>query len=202
VEVREKRLHPTDIGFLVNDLLVDHFPEVVDLGFTAQMEEELDQIAEGNKEWVPVLEDFYGPFSKSLQKAELLMPKVSMEPEPTGENCPVCGRPLIVKRGRFGKFISCSGFPECKFTKPWLNKIGVACPKDGGDIVERKTRRGRFFYGCSNYPNCDFASWSRPVAQRCPKDGGLMVVAGKDRVKCTVCETVYDIEALQEPAPA
>ncbi len=202
VEVREKRLHPTDIGFIVNDLLVEHFPEVVDLGFTAQMEEELDQIADGDKEWVPVLADFYGPFAQSLKKAESEMPKVEMEAEQTGEMCPTCGRPLIVKRGRFGKFISCSGFPECKFTKPWLNKIGVPCPKDGGDIVERKTRRGRFFFGCANYPSCDFASWNRPVIQRCPKDGGLMVMAGKAKVKCTVCETVYDTDSLAEPATA
>jgi len=202
VEARDKRLYPTDIGFIVNDLLVEHFPEVVDLGFTAQMEGELDQIAEGDKEWVPVLSDFYGPFSHSLKKAEQSMPKVEMEAEETGEMCPTCGRPLIIKRGRFGKFISCSGFPDCKFTKPWLNKIGVLCPKDGGEIVERKTRRGRFFFGCANYPNCDFASWNRPVTQRCPKDGGLMVIAGKDRVKCAVCETVYDLDALTEPTAA
>ncbi|MEP7198346.1 MAG: type I DNA topoisomerase [Chloroflexota bacterium] len=195
VENHEKRLHPTDVAFVVNDLLVTHFPEVVDLGFTAQMEGELDQIAEGEKEWVPVLQDFYGPFAKSLKKAERLMPNVTMEPEPTGELCPTCGRPLVMKRGRFGKFISCSGFPDCKFTKPLLKKIGVTCPKDGGEIVERKTKRGRFFFGCANYPACDFASWNRPVPQKCPKDGGLMVVAGKDKVKCTVCETVYDAEA-------
>jgi len=181
-----------------NDLLVEHFPEVVDLSFTAQMEEELDQIADGDKEWVPVLEDFYGPFAKSLKKAESLMPKISMEAEQTGEACPTCGRPLVVKRGRFGKFVACSGFPDCKFSKPLLHKIGVQCPKDGGDIVERKTKRGRFFYGCANYPNCDFASWNLPVAQKCPKDGGLMVVAGKDKVKFTVCETVYDAEAVGE----
>jgi DNA topoisomerase-1 len=202
IEVREKRLHPTDIGFVVNDLLVEHFPEVVDLGFTAQMEGELDQIAEGEKEWVPVLEDFYGPFAQSLKKAEQLMPNVTIEDEPTGENCPTCGRPLIIKRGRFGKFISCSGFPDCKFTKPLLKKIGVHCPKDGGEVVERKTRRGRFFFGCANYPACDFASWNRPVPQKCPKDGGLMVVAGKGKVKCTVCETVYEESAETESEPA
>ena len=201
VELLEKRLHPTEVAYIVNDLLVEHFPEVVDLGFTAQLEEELDQIAEGEKEWVPVLEDFYGPFAKSLKKAERLMPKVAMEPEPTGEMCPDCGRPLVVKRGRFGKFISCSGFPECRYTKPLLKKIGVLCPKDGGEIVERKTRRGRFFYGCANYPDCDFASWNRPVPERCPKDQGLMVVAGRDRVKCTVCETVYDYAPEREGEP-
>ena len=201
VEVLEKRLHPTEVATIVNDLLIEHFPEVVDLGFTAQMEEELDQIAEGEKEWVPVLEDFYGPFAKSLKKAERLMPKVSMEPEPTGELCPDCGRPLVIKRGRFGKFISCSGFPDCRYTKPLLKKIGVLCPKDGGEIVERKTKRGRFFYGCANYPECDFATWNRPVPERCPKDNGLMVFAGKDRVKCTVCESVYDYAPEQQPEP-
>jgi len=202
VELREKRLHPTDIGFVVNDLLVEHFPEVVDLGFTAQMEGELDQIAEGEKEWVPVLQDFYGPFALSLEKAVELMPKVTLEDEPTGENCPTCGRPLIIKRGRFGKFISCSGFPDCKFTKPLLKKIGVICPKDGGDVVERKTRRGRFFFGCANYPACDFAVWNRPVPQKCPKDGGLMVVAGKGKLKCIVCDTVYEESPEPEFEPA
>ncbi len=200
VESRDKRLHPTEVAFIVNDLLVEHFPEVVDLGFTAQLEEELDQIAEGEKEWVPVLEDFYHPFSKSLKKAERLMPKVSIEPEPTGELCERCGRPMVIKRGRFGKFISCSGFPECKNSKPLLKKISVPCPKDGGEIIERKTKRGRYFYGCSNYPECDFASWNRPVRERCPKDQGLMVVAGKDKVKCTVCETVYDALPEMEAA--
>ncbi|MBI3732300.1 MAG: type I DNA topoisomerase, partial [Chloroflexi bacterium] len=114
VEQAEKRLRPTEIGRVVNDLLVEHFPEVVDLGFTAQMESELDQIAEGEKDWVPVLHDFYGPFSKSLKKAERLMPNLSVDAEPTGELCEVCGRPMVIKRGRFGRFISCSGFPECK----------------------------------------------------------------------------------------
>ncbi len=201
VEVEEKRLHPTEVAYIVNDLLVEHFPEVVDLGFTAQLEEELDQIAEGEKEWVPVLRDFYGPFANSLKKAERLMPKVSMEPEPTGEMCPVCGRPLVIKRGRFGKFVSCSGFPECRYTKPLLKKIGVICPKDGGEIVERKTKRGRYFYGCANYPNCDFATWNRPVPERCPKDQGLMVIAGRDRVKCTVCDSVYDYTPEREVEP-
>ncbi len=201
VEAIDKRLHPTEVAYVVNDLLVEHFPEVVDLGFTAQLEGELDQIAEGEKEWVPVLEDFYGPFAKSLKKAERMMPNVSLEPQPTGELCPDCGRPLVIKRGRFGKFISCSGFPDCRFTKPLLKKIGVLCPKDSGEIVERKTRRGRFFYGCANYPNCDFASWNRPVRARCPKDNGLMVVAGKDKVKCIVCETVYADTPEQEAEP-
>jgi DNA topoisomerase-1 len=193
VEVKEKRLHPTEIGFVVNDLLVAHFPEVVDLGFTAQMEEELDEIADGTKEWTPVLRDFYTPFSQSLQKAEALMPNVKVEDEPTGEVCELCGSPLVVKRGRFGKFISCSNYPTCKRkATPFLIKIGVACPKDGGALLERKTKRGRIFYGCANYPHCDFTSWNRPVAQRCPKDGALMVVASKGKVKCTVCETIYE----------
>jgi DNA topoisomerase-1 len=196
VETKEKRLHPTEIGFVVNDLLVAHFPEVVDLGFTAQMEEELDEIADGTKEWVPVLHDFYTPFAQSLKKAETMMPNVKVEDEPTGEVCELCGLPLVVKRGRFGKFISCSNYPTCKRkATPFLIKVGVDCPKDSGALLERKTRRGRLFYGCANYPNCDFTSWNRPVAQKCPQDGGLMVIASKGKVKCTVCETIYEQES-------
>jgi DNA topoisomerase-1 len=189
VRREEKRLFPTEIGILVNDLLVVHFPEIVDLGFTARMEEELDEIASGEREWVPVLHEFYGPFSQSLKAAEAEMPQMNTGPEFVGRDCPQCGRPLVYRYSRYGKFIGCSGFSskenQCRFTEQILEKIGVACPKDGGDIVERKSRKGRIFYGCINYPNCDWTSWKKPIKEKCPTCGSLMVIANKTTAACT-----------------
>ena len=182
-----KRLAPTEIGEVVNELLVDHFPEIVDLGFTARMEEELDEIAEGTRGWAEVIRDFYGPFAADLRKAERLMPEMKAEPEVIDRACPTCGKPLVIRHGRYGKFIGCSDFPECRYTEPWLERIGVRCPKDGGELVERKTRKGRVFYGCANYPACEFTSWKRPLPQPCPQCGGLLVVENRDHALCTVC---------------
>jgi DNA topoisomerase-1 len=187
----EKRLVPTDVGIQVNDLIVQYFPEIVDLQFTARMEEDLDMIAEGQAEWVEVMHEFYKPFALDIQKAQAEMPVVKSGPEPIGRACPDCGRELVIRYGRFGKFISCSGFPECRYTEPWLEKIGIACPKDGGELVERKTRKGRTFFGCINYPNCDFTSWKRPLKQPCPKCGGLLVVASKREAQCTNCSESF-----------
>jgi DNA topoisomerase I len=190
--VREdKRLVPTETGFLVNDLMVQYFPEIVDYNFTARMEEDLDKIADGEAEWVRVMAEFYGPFSKKVEKAQEDMPVVKSGPEPIGRNCPECGRELVIRYGRFGKFISCSGFPECRYTEPWLEKIGVTCPKDGGDLVERKTRKGRTFFGCNNYPECDFTSWKRPIEQPCPNCQGLLVISNKREVQCIKCEETF-----------
>jgi DNA topoisomerase-1 len=198
--VREdKRLSPTETGFIVNDLLVAHFPDIVDLGFTAKMEAELDGIADGERDWVPVLRDFYGPFSVQLKTAESQMPVVNTGPEYVGRDCPDSGHPLLIRWGRYGKFIGCSDFPRCRYTEPWLEKIGVRCPKDGGDIVERKSRKGRVFYGCANYPTCDFTSWKRPLPQPCPNCGGLLVVANKQNAQCTVCEQTTPLDSLPEP---
>jgi DNA topoisomerase-1 len=192
----EKRLKPTDIGFTVNDLLVSHFPEIVDVNFTATMEAELDQIADGEREWAGVLREFWEPFARDLKAAEAEMPQVSTEPEKIGRDCPQTGHPLVIRHGRFGKFISCSGFPECRYTEPWLEKIGVKCPKCGGEIAERKTRKGRVFYGCANYPACDFTSWKRPLPQPCPDCGGLLVVINKTTAQCLACEHTFDQSAL------
>jgi DNA topoisomerase I len=196
----EKRLLPTETGILVNDLLVGHFPEIVDVNFTANMEEELDQIADGEREWTGVLREFWEPFARDLKAAEAEMPQVSTEPELVGRNCPQSGHPLIIRYSRYGKFIGCSGFPECRYVEPWLEKIGVKCPKDGGELAERKTRKGRVFYGCANYPACDFTSWKRPLPQPCPNCGGLLVVANKNYAQCTVCEQQVELSALQ-PQP-
>jgi DNA topoisomerase-1 len=186
-EKEQNRLVPTTLGTTITDLLTQFFADVMDLDFTARMEEELDQVSRGEREWVPMLREFYGPFQKALAAADADMPRVKLE-EKTDEVCDSCGRPMVIKPGRFGQFIACTGFPECKTTKPILKRTGVACPKCGGDVVERRSRgRGLPFYGCSRYPNCDFITRRRPVAVPCPECGGLMVVAGRDSAACTVC---------------
>jgi DNA topoisomerase-1 len=202
VERREKRLYPTELGFVVNDLLVKYFPDIIDVGFTARMEEHLDSIASGDEAWVPVLHDFWEAFRQDLARAEATMEQVQVDNTPTGEICDKCGSPMVIKHGRFGKFIACSNYPECKNTKPLLAKIGVACPQCGGDLVERRSRRGRTFYGCANYPQCDFSSWTRPVPTPCPHCGGLLVVAGKEVAKCTACGKVTPLDAAQEVTTA
>lgn len=192
VERVQRQLKPTELGEIVNDLLVNHFSEVVDIGFTASMEEELDEVAQGERAWDGLLHDFYGPFSQKLDRAEVEMPSVEIKPEPAGIDCEKCGRPMLIKRGRFGRFIACSGYPACRNAKPLTNPIGVSCPKCGGDIVERRTKRGRVFYGCTNYPNCDFAEWQRPVPEPCPVCGGLMVANEKKGPTCTKCGHVTE----------
>jgi len=203
VERRDRRLYPTEVGIVVNDLLVEYFPDYIDVGFTAQMEEDLDRVAGGEKEWVPVLHDFYGPFSETLTQAQEKMPTVEMGNEPTGELCPECGHPLIYKYGRYGKFIGCSNFPECRYSQPILVKTGVKCPECGGDLVEKRTRRGRTFYGCSNYKgddpdSCDFAVWKHPLKQPCLECGGLLTEARQGWAKCIACEEEFEIDSLPE----
>ena len=200
VERENKRLIPTETGVLVNDLLTEHFTDVIDVGFTARMEEDLDRIANGELPWVKVVREFYEPFSKQVSQAEKDIPEMNMGPELVGRACPECGHDLVIRWGRFGKFISCSNFPECRYTEPWLEKIGVKCPQDGGEIVERKTRKGRTFYGCANYPECDFTSWKRPLASPCPACGGLLVVADKRNAQCTVCEERFPLDEVSEEA--
>ena len=196
VERIDKRLNPTETGFLVNDLMVKYFPEIIDLKFTAHMEQDLDKIAAGSSGWVDVIQEFYTPFAVKVAKAQAEMPVTKTDPEPIGRACPECGKELVIRYGRYGKFISCSGFPACRHTEPCLEKIGVTCPKDGGDVVSRKTRKGRIFFGCNNYPNCDFTSWKRPLAQPCPKCGGLLVIANKREAQCTVCEETFLLENI------
>ncbi len=199
--VREnKRLSPTETGVLVNDLLVEHFPEIVDTAFTVKMEEDLDQVSSGDARWNAIIRDFYADFQPQLEKAQQEMPTTKAELEKVGRACPKCGHDLVIRWGRYGKFISCSNFPECRYTEPWLEKIGVKCPEDGGDIVLRKTRKGRIFYGCSNYPNCQFTSWKRPIAAPCPNCGGTLVVANKREVQCMKCSETFLLDKIEEPA--
>jgi DNA topoisomerase-1 len=197
VERDNKRLIPTETGFVVNDLLVEFFPDVLGVNFTAQMEEDLDQIAGGKREWREVLGEFYRSFEPKLKHAQEMMPETSMEPEKLDKPCPECGGDLIVKWGRFGKFISCVNYPTCKHTEPFLEKIGILCPKDSGDIVLRKSRKGRIFYGCSNYPECDFTSWKRPVNANCPSCGGLLAVKNKNEYQCLNCEETYLVGSIE-----
>ncbi len=196
VRRENRRLVPTEIGEVVNDLLVEHFPDIVDLGFTARMEEELDEIAEGQRGWVEVVREFYGPFERQLRAAEANMPEMKAEPETLDRLCPECGKPLVIRHGRYGKFIGCSNFPACRYTEPWLEKIGVRCPLDGGELVQRRTRRGRVFYGCANYPECGFTSWKRPLGRPCPHCGGLLVADGKDQARCLRCGAQVPMEQL------
>ena len=187
--VREgSRLVPTETGYLVNDLLVEHFPDIISVNFTARMESELDEIVDG-REWVPLMRDFYGRFSQDLEKADQAIPKMDLkkEPELVGRACPACGQPLVYRESKFGKFIGCSDFPKCRHTEQILHKIGVACPQDGGDLVQKRTRRGRVFYGCANYPDCDWTSWKRPLPQPCRLCGGLVVQVNRDTGECTKC---------------
>jgi DNA topoisomerase-1 len=160
----QRRFFPTEVGTLVNDLLVEHFPSIVDVQFTAGMEEDLDNIAEGKKEWAPVIAAFYGPFSKTLEAKEKELKKSDIKKDtPTDKACPVCGKPVVIKLGRFGKFYACSGFPECKHTENFVETINMKCPLcSEGDVVIKRTKRRRMFYGCSRYPDCTFASWKDP----------------------------------------
>lgn len=187
--VREdRRMSPTETGILVNDLLTEHFPDIVNVDFTAHMEEDLDAVASGGKSWVEVVREFYGPFSETLERAKEEMPDMNTGPEEIGRDCPECGHPLVIRWGRHGKFIGCSNFPDCRHTEPWLEKIGVTCPEDGGELVKRKTRRGRVFYGCANYPECEFSTWKRPLEAACPHCGGMLVEKNKRYAVCLSCE--------------
>ncbi|MBM3940854.1 MAG: DNA topoisomerase I, partial [SAR202 cluster bacterium] len=185
VDRERGRLKSTKLGQVVADQLMNHFPDIMNLDFTANMEERLDEVASGEMEWVPVLRDFYDPFEDALEKAQEAMPRVRVVEE-TDEICDQCGRPMVIRQGRFGPFVSCSGFPECRNAHPIMKKTNVQCPKCGGDLVERKAK-GRTFYGCSNYPECNFTVSSRPLEQACPECGGLLVAAGRGQARCTNC---------------
>ena len=185
VDQEQRRFVPTWLGETVNEVMNKHFPNIVDTGFTADMERKLDDVEDGKRSWIEFLSSFYGDFKVTMDKAEAEMDRVQKPLEEIDEICPDCGRNLVIRTGRFGRFISCSGFPECKYRRSVVNKTGAMCPICNGDLVERKTRqKKRVFYGCGNYPTCNFAIWERPVADLCPNCGGLMVVpkVGQDPV--------------------
>ena len=235
-----RALKPQELGFVVVDLMKEHFSDIVDVGFTARMEEELDEVASGERSWPPVVREFYEPLIKDVELADRDAPRVEEETDEvcekcgrrfikrwgrfgqflacsgypeckntrpldgeadaqaTDETCTECGSAMVIKRGRFGPFLACSRYPECKGSRPLLKKVGVACPKDGGEIVERKTRKGRIFYGCANYPACDFTSWKHPLPQPCPICGGLLVVANKQNAQCIQCQNFVALDELPE----
>ncbi len=197
VEQEQRRFLPTWLGETVNEVMNKHFPDIVDSGFTADMERKLDEVEEGRLLWTDFLHGFYGDFKVSMEKAETEMNRVQKPVEEMEELCPDCGRNLVIRTGRFGRFISCSGFPECRYRRSFMNKTGALCPQCHGDLVERKTKqKKRVFYGCSNYPTCNFALWERPVPDLCPRCGGLMVVprVGQD----PVCYAEYIATARTE----
>lgn len=240
VEREDKRLKPTELAFLVNDLLVEHFPKIVDYQFTAHLEEELDDIAEGTKQMLPVLKEFYEPFKQNLMDKEATLSKKDISEEATDEKCELCGKSMVIKFGRYGKFLACSGFPECKNAKPLAGtpeaegtneicdkcgkpmqikrgrfgtflgctgypeckniksmnkKTGVACPECGqGDIVEKRSKRGKTFYSCNRYPDCKFALWSKPTGEKCSKCDSLIVFGAKGTVRCSSKECDYQKE--------
>ncbi|RKY01654.1 DNA topoisomerase I, partial [Candidatus Poribacteria bacterium] len=169
--VKEKgRLVPTELGKLVNKLLIKSFPEIMDVKFTANMESKLDEIEEGRANWIDVLKEFYANFRRYLEAAPRAMSEAKKEMvEETDEVCKLCGRKMVIRWGRYGRFLACSAYPECKFTRPL--GIGVKCPKCGGELVERRSKKGKTFYGCENYPDCDYVVWDKPVDKPCPKCG-------------------------------
>lgn len=194
--ILEKRyFKPTELGILVNALLTEYFKDIINEKFTAQLEEELDEIAEGQLSWVDVVKRFYDNFSVILKKAEEEIEKIVIEDEVTDVICDKCGRNMVIKHGKYGKFLACPGYPECKNTKPLTDETTIKCPKcDVGNLVKRKSKTGRVFYGCSNYPNCDFVLWNEPVEEKCPKCGSLMVLKkGKkeNHIQCTNPECGY-----------
>lgn len=176
VKLAAKRFEPTELGEIVNALIVAFFPDIVDVAFTAAMEARLDEVEIGKEEWQKVIDQFYKPFEKKLTKAEDEMEKIQIKDEPAGFDCEVCGSPMVIKLGRFGKFYACSNFPECRHTKAITKEIGVTCPIcEKGQVIERKTKRNRIFYGCDRYPECDFTSWDIPVGRACPKSSDFLV---------------------------
>ena len=185
------RFVPTKLGRAVAGLLTEHFPDIMDVGFTARVEEQLDDIASGERQWGPTLKDFYTPFDESIERAMKEAKRVPRDQidEETDEVCEECERPMVIKSGRFGRFLSCSGFPECRASRPLLTRVGVECPECGSDLVERKQkgRGGRRFYGCSNYPACDFAVNQRPLPQPCPECSKLLLASGRANARCPAC---------------
>lgn len=194
VKKEKKSLIPSELGFLVTGLMEEYFKEIVDVRFTASMEDRLDEVETTGHEWKQIIRDFYGPFRKDLEKADAAIEKVVVEDKPTGEVCELCGKPMVFKAGRYGDFIACSGYPECRNTKPILKAIGVKCPKCGKDVIEKKSKRGKIFYGCSGYPECDMSYWNKPVNKACPKCGSLLtekITKGEKGLVCSNQECDY-----------
>ncbi len=202
VRLAAKRFEPTELGEIVNGLIVEFFPDIVDVKFTADMESKLDEVEEGKQQWQTVIDAFYKPFEKELAKAETEIEKIQIKDEPAGFDCELWGHPMVIKLGRYGKFYACSNFPECHNTKAITKEIGVTCPLCGeGQVIERKTKRNRIFYGCDRYPDCEFTSWDKPVGRTCPKSGDYLVEkkirGGGKQVVCSNEECDYTEEVIK-----
>lgn len=192
VSLDNKRFIPTELGEIVLELVREFFPDIIDVEFTANMEKSLDNIEEGNEKWEKIIEHFYKDFEKHLEIAENEMEKVEIRDEPAGEDCEECGHPMVFKMGRYGKFMACSNFPDCRNTKPIVKEIGVKCPKcEKGNIIERKSKKKRIFYGCDQYPECDFLSWDKPIERKCPKCSEMLVekkLKKGNQIQCVNCD--------------
>ncbi|NHM29782.1 type I DNA topoisomerase [Neobacillus terrae] len=192
VALDNKRFIPTELGEIVHELTLEFFPDILDVEFTAKMEQDLDDVEAGKVEWVKIIDHFYQDFEKHLRVAEKEMQEVEIKDEPAGEDCEQCGSPMVFKMGRFGKFMACSNFPDCRNTKAIVKEIGVTCPKcKEGHIIERKSKKKRIFYGCDRFPECDFLSWDKPLPRSCPKCEGLLVEKKLKKgvqVQCTECD--------------
>lgn len=202
VAMEEKKFIPTELGELVIQLMEEFFPEILDAEFTANMEGDLDHVEEGTQDWVNVIGDFYKSFEVRLNFAEDEMKEIEIKDEPSDEICEKCSSPMVYKMGRFGKFLACSGFPDCRNTKPIIKDTGVHCPKCAdGLVVERRSKKGRMFYGCNQYPECDYVSWDKPIEKPCPSCNGLMVekrVRGEAQYHCTVCSHSESVDEVDE----
>jgi DNA topoisomerase-1 len=192
VLMEDKRFVPSELGEIVISMMEQFFPEILDVTFTAHMEEDLDQVEEGQTDWVKLLTEFYEPFQGRLSVAEKEMAEVEIADEESDEVCEKCGKVMVYKHGRYGKFLACSGFPDCRNTKAIVKSTGVECPTcHKGEIVERKSKKNRLFYGCNRYPECDFVSWDKPVLRPCPKCQGMMVEKKRKKetfIVCTKCD--------------
>lgn len=188
VKLNGRSFEPTELGEIVDNLIEKYFPDIVNIDFTAHLEDELDGIEAGKEEWTQVVDEYYQPFSKELKNADEKIEKLQIKDEPAGMNCDICGAPMVIKLGRYGKFYACSRFPDCRNTKPIIKEIGVTCPKcHRGQVVERKSKKRRLFYGCSRYPDCDFVDWNKPINRNCPKDGHYLIekkVKGGRQILC------------------
>lgn len=192
VALENKRFIPTELGEIINELILEFFPEIINVEFTAKMEQGLDDIEDGKVNWVKIIDEFYRDFETRLDKAEKEMAEVEIKDEPAGEDCEACGSEMVFKMGRFGKFMACSNFPDCRNTKPIVKEIGVKCPNcEKGNIIERKSKKRRIFYGCDQFPECDFLSWDKPISRPCPKCEGLLVEKKLKKgiqVQCVKCD--------------
>ncbi len=198
VKLQSKRFEPTELGVIVNNLVVEFFPQIVDIHFTAEMEKDLDAVEEGKEEWVNVIDRFYHPFIKEVKNAEETIEKIQIKDEPAGFDCDLCGHPMVIKLGRYGKFYACSNFPECHNTKAIVKEIGVTCPLcKEGQVIERKSKKNRLFYGCDRYPACEFVSWDKPIGRNCPKCDHYLVekkTKGKKQVICSNCDYKEEVQ--------